>query len=216
MRKFKKFNFLTIFLLILCLLLSFTNSSRKHKNKEKDIPIPFDYDIPEDEITPEVEIKSNSKQENSCRVQEDCDELNICIDGFCKHKKFFPVTGKEVIGAVLIFIGSALSNAGGIGGGGLLVPILILFLNFNTKEAIPISKLMIFTGALTAFIMGIRNKNPYRDATAIDFNIAVVVIPLVLFGTMIGVTMNKIFPPWMILICLTIILIINTYKTLKK
>ncbi len=123
---------------------------------------------------------------------------------------------KEAIGAILIFIGSALSNAGGIGGGGLLVPILILFLNFNTKEAIPISKLMIFTGALTAFIMGIRNKNPYRNATAIDYNIAIVVIPLVLFGTMIGVTLNKVFPPILILVCLTVILIVNSYKTFRK
>ncbi len=98
----------------------------------------------------------------------------------------------------------------------MLVPILILFLNFNTKEAIPISKLMIFTGSLTAFLMGLKNKNPYRDTTMIDYNIAIVLIPLVLFGTMIGVTMNKIFPPWMILICLTIILIINTFKTLRK
>jgi uncharacterized membrane protein YfcA len=98
----------------------------------------------------------------------------------------------------------------------LLVPILVLFLNFNAKEAIPISKLMIFTGALTAFLMGIKNKNPYRNATAIDYNIAIIIIPLVLFGTMLGVTLNKIFPPWIILVCLTIILVINTYKTLKK
>lgn len=142
--------------------------------------------------------------------------MNYCINGICKHKDFFPITPKEVIGAVLIIIGSALSNAGGIGGGGLLVPILILYLNFNTKEAIPISKLMIFAGSLTALLMGLKNKNPYRDATAIDYNIAIVVIPLVLFGTMIGVTLNKIFPPSIILICLTIILIINTYKTIKK
>jgi uncharacterized membrane protein YfcA len=91
-----------------------------------------------------------------------------------------------------------------------------LYLNFNTKEAIPISKLMIFTGALTSFFMGIKNKNPYRNATAIDFNIAIVLIPLVLFGTMIGVTLNKILPPSIILICLTLILLINTYKTMKK
>jgi len=75
---------------------------------------------------------------------------------------------------------------------------------------------MIFTGSLTAYLMGMKNKNPYREGTAIDYNIAVVIIPLVLFGTMIGVTLNKIFPPWIILTCLTAILIINTYKTIKK
>jgi len=140
----------------------------------------------------------------------------LCLDGICKHKNYFPITERELIGAILIFFGSAISNAGGIGGGGLLVPILILYLNFYAKEAIPISKLMIFTGSLTAFLMGLKNKNPFRDATAIDFNIVIILIPLVLFGTMIGVTLNKIFPPWIILICLTIILVLNTIKTLKK
>ena len=95
---------------------------------------------------------------------------------------------------IFITIGSALSNAGGIGGGGLLIPILILILNFGTHEAIPISKLMIFTGALTAFIMGLKNKHPYRDATALDYNIAGILIPMILFGTIVGVTLNKILP----------------------
>ncbi len=153
---------------------------------------------------------------NICTKNSDCEELNLCLNHKCTHKNFFPTTNKEIIGGILIFIGSALSNAGGIGGGGLLVPILILFLNFYTKEAIPISKLMIFTGSLTAFLMGIKNKNPFRDSTAVDYNIAIIIIPLVLFGTMIGVTFNKIFPPWIILMCLTTILIINTYKTVKK
>ena len=57
-----------------------------------------------------------------------------------------PPTLREIIGGFFIVIGSALSNAGGIGGGGLLIPILLILLNFKTHEAIPISKLMIFTG----------------------------------------------------------------------
>jgi uncharacterized membrane protein YfcA len=116
----------------------------------------------------------------------------------------------------MIFIGSALSNAGGIGGGGLLLPILILQLNFSTTEAIPISKLMIFTGALTSYIMGIRNKHPFRDAPALDFNIAGLLIPPLLLGTMVGVTFNKVLPPFLILLSLTVVLVINTYKTIIK
>ena len=89
-------------------------------------------------------------------------------------------------------------------------------MNFVTHEAIPISKLMIFTGALTSFIMGLKNKHPHRDVTATDFNIAMVLIPLVLFGTMIGVTLNKVTPPVVILFALTFVLVINSYKTAKK
>ncbi len=101
-------------------------------------------------------------------------------------------------------------------GGGLLIPILIIQLNFVTHEAIPISKLMIFTGALTSFIMGLKNKHPYRNVIATDYNIAMVLIPMILFGTMIGVTLNKITPPVVILFALTFVLVINTFKTMKK
>jgi uncharacterized membrane protein YfcA len=93
---------------------------------------------------------------------------------------------------------------------------LIIQLNFDAHEAIPISKLMIFTGALTSFIMSLNAKHPSRNTIAIDYNIVLILIPLVLFGTMIGVTLNKVTPPILILIGLTAILIINSYKTITK
>lgn len=142
--------------------------------------------------------------------------MNECINNKCVHKEFLPATIHEIIGGILIIIGSALSNAGGIGGGGLLIPILILQLKFSTHEAIPISKLMIFTGALTAFLMGLKNKHPHRNVIALDYNIAGVLIPMILFGTMVGVSLNKVMPPSIILISLTIVLIFNTYKTFNK
>ena len=116
----------------------------------------------------------------------------------------------------MIFIGSALSNAGGIGGGGLLLPILLLILRFYTHEAIPISKLMIFAGAIASFIMNLQHKHPFREGIVIDYNIPFIIVPMLLFGTMIGVTLNKVFPPWIILVCLTLVLIINTFKTFRK
>ena len=121
-----------------------------------------------------------------------------------------------IIGFFGIILGSALSNAGGIGGGGLLIPLLILVFNFYTHEAIPISKLMIFAGAVTSFILGFRQKHPFRESITIDYNIPFLLVPMLLFGTMVGVTLNKVTPPWVILISLTLILVINTYKTLKK
>jgi len=144
--------------------------------------------------------------------------LNYCNlkEKKCVHKKIFTDTPKEMLGLVCIVFGSALSNAGGIGGGGLLIPILLLILKFYTHEAIPISKLMIFTGALTSFILGFKQKHPTRNSISIDYNIPLLLVPMLLFGTMVGVTLNKVTPPWIILVSLTLILIINTYKTLKK
>jgi uncharacterized membrane protein YfcA len=143
-------------------------------------------------------------------------ELNNCYQGKCVHKFIFPITFPEIIGLMFILVGSALSNAGGIGGGGLLIPILLLMLKFYTHEAIPISKLMIFTGAVTSFILGFRLRHPTRNSITIDYNIPLLIVPMLLFGTMVGVTLNKVTPPWIILISLTMVLVINTYKTFKK
>ena len=110
-------------------------------------------------------------------------------------------------------IASAISNAGGVGGGGLFIPFLILISKFDPKEAIPISKFMIFSGALIGFLMGLKEKHPYRDSIVIDYNLAGVIVPMMLFGTMIGVTLNKVLPFSIILILLFIVLIVNTIKT---
>ncbi len=145
-------------------------------------------------------------------------EFNFCDSASekCTHKPFFPFNIQEVFGLGSIVIGSALSNAGGIGGGGLLIPILLLILKFYTHEAIPISKLMIFTGALTSFLLGFKQSHPYRKAVTIDYNIPYLIVPCLLFGTMVGVSLNKVLPPWIILVSLTLVLVVNTIKTLQK
>jgi len=145
-------------------------------------------------------------------------KYNICdlIEKKCVRKNIYPLEFQELIGFIFIFFGSALSNAGGIGGGGLLIPVMLLIFKFYTHEAIPMTKLMIFTGALTSFILGFKQAHPYRKSITIDYNIPYLIIPLLLFGSMIGVSLNKVLPSWIILISLTLVLVINTKKTLEK
>jgi uncharacterized membrane protein YfcA len=132
------------------------------------------------------------------------------------HKKLLPTNPTEIIGFILILLTSALSNAGGVGGGGLVIPILLLMFKFYTHEAIPISKLTIFTGALTSFLLGLKQVHPYRKAITIDYNIPYLIVPMLLFGTMVGISLNKVMPPFIILVALTLVLVLNTIKTLSK
>lgn len=39
---------------------------------------------------------------------------------------------------------------------------------------------------------------------------------MLLFGTMVGISLNKVMPPFLILVALTLVLILNTIKTLSK
>ena len=68
---------------------------------------------------------------------------------------------------------------------------------------------------MSSFILNTRLKHPVRKARAIDYNLIIVIAPNLLFGTMLGVTLNKILPNVLIILFLTIVLFYNTYKTTK-
>ena len=47
---------------------------------------------------------------------------------------------KIIVGTIVGFLGSAFGNVGGVGGGGIFVPMLTLIIGFDAKSAIAISK----------------------------------------------------------------------------
>ena len=108
-----------------------------------------------------------------------------------------------------------MSNASGLGGGLLFIPVLLLILNFYPHEAIPISKIVIFAGALTSFIQNTKVKRPHRNSKALNYNLIIVNTSNLLLGTVFGVTLNKILPNTLILFLLCILLFYYSYKTFK-
>ena len=108
-----------------------------------------------------------------------------------------------------------MSNASGLGGGLLFIPVLLLILNFYPHEAIPISKIVIFAGALTSFIQNTKVKRPQRNSKALNYNLIIVNTSNLLLGTVFGVTLNKILPNTLILFLLCILLFYYSYKTFK-
>ena len=61
------------------------------------------------------------------------------------------------MGLLIVLCITSLTNAGGIGGGALLIPVYVFVFNFTIDNAIPLSKLTIFSGALTNILL-IYNK----------------------------------------------------------
>ena len=116
--------------------------------------------------------------------------------------------GKEIAGVVVLTFLLAMANMAGIGGGGIIVPLLMAFFSLETKEAIPISGFTIFVGSLTRFILNFNEKHPNGRFVAIDYNIATIMLPTVLIGSLVGVYINMIFPAPILLIILTIVLIL--------
>ncbi|CAI6008516.1 unnamed protein product [Closterium sp. NIES-65] len=129
----------------------------------------------------------------------------------------FEPNAKVAAASVLSVVGAALANAGGVGGGGLFVPLFNLLLGYDAKTSTALSKSMIMGGAIASacFNAGLRHPtNNHRSL--IDFSIARLMQPMLLLGISIGVMCNVVFPPWLITVMLCVLLSFMTYKTLGK
>lgn len=71
-----------------------------------------------------------------------------------------------------------IAAAGGIGGGGILVPIYILVLRFSPKYAVPLSNITIFGGAITNTFLNMKKRHPLADRPLVDWDLILVMEPL--------------------------------------
>jgi len=109
-----------------------------------------------------------------------------------------------------------LSIVGGVGGGGVVVPLLMAFFKFNTKQAIALSGLSIVLCSITRFVYNFRQMHPYKETVSIDYGLAIVMLPTVLMGSFFGVIINVIFPPLILLVILALVLIFIAFRSAIK
>mmetsp|Transcript_32347 Transcript_32347/g.77313 ORF Transcript_32347/g.77313 Transcript_32347/m.77313 type:complete len:614 (+) Transcript_32347:232-2073(+) len=132
------------------------------------------------------------------------------------HDRLIPLQANDYIGLTLAMIGLILAAGGGIGGGGILVPIYILILNFLPKHAIPLSNVTVFGGSIANTLLNWRKRHPVADRPLIDWDLIVVMEPPTLLGALIGANLNKLLPETAIAILLVVLLVYTSFNTLKK
>jgi uncharacterized membrane protein YfcA len=71
----------------------------------------------------------------------------------------------EFIGVFVLSALIGMANVGGIGGGGITVPLVAICWGFTTKQSIAISGATIFLGAIVRFFYSIDKKHPEKKAT---------------------------------------------------
>lgn len=124
---------------------------------------------------------------------------------------------KLLEGSLICFIGGALCSGGGIGGGAFYLSTFILLLGMDTHVAVPMSKVTIFGIALGGLFVIIPQKHPLNKLRSlIDYNAVMVLQPMVLLGTVVGVFLNVVFPNWLITIGLAALFCVTSYRTLSK
>ncbi|KAJ6838174.1 uncharacterized protein M6B38_319845 [Iris pallida] len=123
---------------------------------------------------------------------------------------------KIIIGAMIGFVGAAFGSVGGVGGGGIFVPMLTLVIGFDPKSATAISKCMIMGAAGSTVYYNMRQRHPTLDMPIIDYDLALLFQPMLMLGVSIGVALNVIFANWMVTILLIIIFLGISIKAFKK
>ncbi|KAI5384811.1 sulfite exporter TauE/SafE family protein 3 [Lathyrus oleraceus] len=103
-----------------------------------------------------------------------------------------------IVGTIIGFLGSSFGTVGGVGGGGIFVPMLTLIIGFDAKSATAISKFMITGGAGATVLYNLKKRHPTLDLPVIDYDLALLFQPMLMLGISLGVAFNVIFPDWMI------------------
>ncbi|XP_047178362.1 sulfite exporter TauE/SafE family protein 3-like [Vigna umbellata] len=147
--------------------------------------------------------------ENSSSQSND----TVGVDTNAKSMKF---GWRIIVGSIVGFLGSAFGNIGGIGGGGIFVPMLTLIIGFDTKSAIAISKFMITGGATATVFYNLSQRHPTLDLPVIDYDLALLFQPMLMLGISIGVDFNVIFPEWMLTVLLIILFVGLSIKSFLK
>ncbi|CDP02034.1 unnamed protein product [Coffea canephora] len=123
---------------------------------------------------------------------------------------------KLVVGTVVGFLGAALGSVGGVGGGGIFVPMLSLIIGFDPKSSTAISKCMIMGAAGSTVYYNLRLRHPTLDLPLIDYDLALLFQPMLMLGISIGVAFNVIFADWMVTVLLILLFIGTSSKAFFK
>ncbi|KAL5576439.1 hypothetical protein UlMin_018138 [Ulmus minor] len=132
------------------------------------------------------------------------------------YKKVWPdmkFGWRIVLGTILGFFGAGFASVGGVGGGGIYVPMFALIIGFDEKSSTAMSKCMIVGGATATCFYNLRQKHPTLDLPIIDYDLALLFQPMLMLGISIGVALNVIFADWMITVLLIICFMVPSTKS---
>lgn len=120
----------------------------------------------------------------------------------------------------IMFFSGVLCSAAGIGGGGIIVTVLMFFGHLSPHDAVPMSKAVVFLGAISSGILNwgktFKDADGSPETSLIDWRIVKLTVPMALIGTLFGVLLNRETPGWQIVLLLTLILAFMTSMVVQK
>ncbi|KAG5177897.1 hypothetical protein JKP88DRAFT_258660 [Tribonema minus] len=132
-----------------------------------------------------------------------------------RHKDLFPFDASDWLGLILAIVGLVLAAGGGIGGGGILVPIYVMILGFSPKLAVALSNVTILGGAMANMALNCSKRHPKTDRPLVDWDLILIMEPPTIGGALIGSFLNKILPERIMVFALVALLAATAWRTLS-
>mmetsp|Transcript_106314 Transcript_106314/g.328286 ORF Transcript_106314/g.328286 Transcript_106314/m.328286 type:complete len:451 (-) Transcript_106314:305-1657(-) len=144
-----------------------------------------------------------------CTTSADCGWHATCTtECVCEAYAVFTHPVPDVIMGVMSFLIAGISLAAGVGGGGMFVPLLMMFLSFNAKIATALSQSMLLGGAMAAFLYNLDHSHPKAPARPlVDFQLACLMGATLMSGSQIGSVLHAVAPAAVLVFALCVVLI---------
>ncbi|CAB9510967.1 Sulfite exporter TauE/SafE family protein [Seminavis robusta] len=130
--------------------------------------------------------------------------------------RLFPLSSRDVAAYVLASCGLTLGASGGIGGGGIVVPVYILVAGLAPKIAIPLGAVTVLGGSVASTTVNARRRHPLADRPIIDWDLVLVTEPLTLIGALMGTLLHRILSEKVLIVILVLLLSVSAHSTLAK
>lgn len=112
---------------------------------------------------------------------------------------------------VVLLLAALLCSAGGIGGGGVYVSVLMVIGRLSPRDAVPLSKAVVFMGSIASLVLNLgksmAGSKGGKASGVINYSICRIVVPAALLGTLMGVVVNRNAPDASIVLMLTTVLL---------
>ncbi|CAH0477042.1 unnamed protein product [Peronospora belbahrii] len=118
-----------------------------------------------------------------------------------------------LLAALVVLVVSG-SKSGG--GAAVLDAVYILVLKLGPDEAIPLTSVTIFGGAVCDLFLNLWKKSINSNSSLINWDVILVMQPMLLMGAGFGASMIKWLPTWLLIVALIVYLAYNGKEELKK
>ena len=133
-----------------------------------------------------------------------------------KTPTLLPLETSTIISFIVAALALSLGASSGTGGGGTIVPIYILIAKLPIQVAIPIGAVTVLGGALASTCFNLRRRHPLADRVLIDWDLVLVMEPLVLVGALLGTLFHRLLSDKFLIVVLVLLLSITAHTTLSK